>query len=158
MVCPYFTYEDDGRCTRGSSALFLGMRIEEYCKRDFQLCSRFQNIPRPIKKRISIGGNAKGEYVPGVGYVIKELKVEEISTMLTGLIDGDASIMLDPGYVLFCTKSGQVVRLKAKLLGDGIKRVIDFFKDLKKELNSPILETYAIEELLRKHGIDLSGV
>lgn len=68
------------------------------------------------------------------------------------------TITIEKGFVIFCTDSGQLVKLKANNFGDGIKRIVSFFKDLKKELESPILETYAIEELLRKHEIDVEAI
>ena len=79
-------------------------------------------------------------------------------------LDGSAIVTIDKGYILFCTESGQEVKLKANSLGDGIKRLVSFFKDLKKEMEksqSPRddpLESYVVEKLLKKHEIDLEAV
>lgn len=68
------------------------------------------------------------------------------------------TITIEKGFVIFCTDSGQLVKLKANNLGDGIKRIVSFFKDLKNALESPMIESYQIEELLRKHEINLEAL
>lgn len=75
-------------------------------------------------------------------------------------LDGCAFLTIDKGYILFCTKSGLEVKLKANSLGDGIKRLVSFFKDLKKTLKDEASMGLAgeIEEILEKHEIDLEAL
>ena len=75
----------------------------------------------------------------------------------------EAEILVDKGFILFQLKSGQEVKVKANSLGDGIKRLVKFFKALKKTLRAEVWEEYNdlaghIETLLEKHEIDLEAL
>ena len=76
--------------------------------------------------------------------------------------------MVERGFIEIKAKSGLTIKVTANNLGDGLNRLISFFKDLKKEMekqpsimDDPIdnpIESYAIEQLLTKHQIDLEGL
>lgn len=78
-------------------------------------------------------------------------------------LEGNAIMTIDKGYILFCTESGLVVKLKANSLGDGIKRLVSFFKDLKKILDHSHFAHYEdmrerLFKTLSKHEIDLEAL
>jgi len=70
----------------------------------------------------------------------------------------EAEILVDKGFILFQLKSGQEVKVKANSLGDGIKRLVSFFKDLKKLIEDDNFRTWHIDKILDKHEIDLEGL
>lgn len=110
-----------------------------------------------MNEHISIEGVPKGKWVDGC-YVLAELDVAELA--ITGLVDEDVAIMVDKGFIEFRIMSGMVVRVQGRSLGDGIKRLVKFFKDLKKWKNSLYLkeEWEELNRLLTKHGIDLEAL
>lgn len=76
--------------------------------------------------------------------------------------DGNAKLAMEKGYILFCTESGQVVKVKANTLGNGIKRLVGFFKDLEKVLAHRHYAHYEylredILKALKKYEIELEG-
>lgn len=90
-----------------------------------------------------------------------QIKAYDYKTMTKQDYVEAVTITIAKGYILFCTESGLVVKLTARTLGDGIKRLVSFFKDLKKEMaksqggRDDPLESYVVENLLKKYEIDL---
>lgn len=113
--------------------------------------------PPPIG--ISFEAPGSGEWVEGVGYVIKNIEIEKVA--LTRWIQGEGTVELDKGLVIFCDKSGAKFTLQANSLGDGFKRLIDFMKELKKLFYSFEFDVEGFdifEALLIKYKINLEGL
>lgn len=73
------------------------------------------------------------------------------------------SVKIDKGSILLVTEGDMVLKITANSLGDGIKRIVSFFKDMKKTMRADVWEEYnalagKIEELLEKHKIDLEAL
>ena len=79
-------------------------------------------------------------------------------------LEGNTIMTIDKGYILFCTESGLVVKLKTNSLGDGIKRLVSFFKALKKiterstSMEGAEIVQLEVEQALDKHEIDLEAL